>query len=136
MSQRCALGQLKARTLQAVPLLASITGILIGCIFVSGLIGMQLFSEPYHRACLHDISGAREAEGQENMGQWGCGGARDCPQNYTCGFVPASDALEHSVAGFDNVGAAMLTAFQVCCSQHNCKSSLEPGTCHQQHTPT
>lgn len=100
--------------MQAVPLLASITGILIGCIFVSGLIGMQLFSEPYHHACTNDESGEREAAGLDDMGQWGCGGARSCPQNYTCSWISSEDVLQQNVAGFDNVGAAMLTAFQVC----------------------
>lgn len=100
--------------MQAVPLLASITGILISTIFVSGLIGMQLFSETYHHACVDDVSGEREAAGTEDMGQWGCGGARNCPENYTCTFVSTEDVLYQNVAGFDNIGAAMLTAFQVC----------------------
>ena len=102
--------------MQALPLLASITGILIGCIFVAGLIGMQIFSEPYHHACVSDASGEREAAGTDSMGQWGCGGARNCPHGYTCTFLAHDNVLYQNVAGFDNIGAAMLTAFQVCYS--------------------
>jgi hypothetical protein len=98
--------------MQAVPLLASITFILIASIFVFSLIGMQLFSQTYHHACLDDMNGEQEAVGLREMGQWGCG-VRKCPQNYTCTIVSTEGILKHNVAGFDNIGAAMLTSFQV-----------------------
>jgi hypothetical protein len=104
---------MSSQSMQAVPLLASITGILVGCIFVSGLIGMQMFSEPYHHACNHIGTGDREPLPEDALAEWGCGGARSCPEEYNCTNVSTRDILTYNVAGFDNIGTAMLTAFQV-----------------------
>lgn len=44
---------------------------------------------------------------------WGCGGGRSCPLGFECMYHADPPFFEYRVAGFDNVGAAMLTAFQV-----------------------
>lgn len=98
--------------LQAVPLLASITGLLLGFIFITGLTGMQLYSDAYHYSCISDATGNLEHSEVPGM-SWGCGGNRACPENFTCTELAESSSLSEDVAGFDNVGAAMLTAFQV-----------------------
>jgi hypothetical protein len=99
--------------LQAVPLLASVTALIFAFLFIAGLIGMQLFSESYHLACIDDVTGIREKVGTPQPYQWGCGGYRDCPSGYTCKEIAGMAGLTDNVAGFDHVGSAMLTAFQV-----------------------
>ena len=100
--------------LQAVPLLASTIGLLLGFIFITGLTGVQLYSDSFHFACINDVTGELEPWESDVQGfTWGCGGSRLCPANFTCADLPGSVSLSENLAGFDNVGAAMLTAFQV-----------------------
>jgi hypothetical protein len=76
---------------------------------------MQLYADAFHFACTSDTTGELEPWESDQQGMsWGCGGSRACPMNYTCRELTGSFHLSENHAGFDNVGAAMLTAFQVC----------------------
>jgi hypothetical protein len=95
----------------------------VGFIFVTGLTGMQLYSDAFHFACTHDTTGNLEPWESHQQGMpWGCGGQRACPTNYSCTEYKANSPgkqgslfhLSEHLAGFDNIGAAMLTVFQVC----------------------
>ena len=97
-----------------MPLLASTIGLLLGFIFITGLTGVQLYSDAFHFACVSDITGEMEPWQPDDQGfTWGCGGSRSCPASFTCKELSGGFSLSENVAGFDNVGAAMLTAFQV-----------------------
>jgi Ion transport protein len=97
---------------QAVPLLASVSGLMLFFLFLFGVVGTQLFAQAYHQACVNVSTGETEIH-HIRQGQWGCGGSRTCPANYTCSQIDESPLI-HDVAGFDNVGFALLTAFQAC----------------------
>ena len=110
---------LQSHHLQAVPLLASTIGMLLGFIFISGLTAVQLYSDAFHFACISDVTGELEPWESDDQGfTWGCGGSRSCPANLTCADLPGSSSISEDVVGFDNVGAAMLTAFQVSLFAH------------------
>lgn len=107
---------------QALPLISSIIGLLLGFIFITGLTGMQLYSNAYHFACANNMTGALKTSGSEEQAVLvGCGGSRVCPANYTCIELSESSSMSENVAGFDNIGSAMLTAFQVRMPLLTCK---------------
>lgn len=94
--------------LEAVPLLFTLLVFLIFLFFLFALGGMLLFQDAYHYACVDAATGALlETSPQEFRA---CG-HRACPAGFTCEH---SDAAYPSTApGFDNIGAAMLTVFEV-----------------------
>ncbi|KAG2432797.1 hypothetical protein HXX76_008531 [Chlamydomonas incerta] len=94
--------------LEAIPLLASVGGLLIFFVFLYAVAAVQLFPKTYHNTCL-------DAEGVPlNMGEdpdmFGCGGRGQCPANYTCTLLQEQHVV--NVAGFDNTGLAMLSVWQ------------------------
>jgi Ion transport protein len=116
-------------------------------LFLTGVVGTQLFAQAYHQACVNIVTGEIESApdhpGQvwgplfiathatvetrdmatemfacpaaqtdaQLLLQWGCGN-RQCPDGHACAQIEISP-LVYNVAGFDNVGTALLTAFQV-----------------------
>lgn len=120
--------------LEALPLLATITLFLVFLFFLFALVrpanqvcqdvstpmnhmticyplqlGLLLFQEAYHNACIN-IETGELAEGSVEGSARSCG-FRACPEGYIC---QQSDERYPSVApGFDNIGLAMLTVFQI-----------------------
>jgi len=94
-----------------VPLLLSVVGLLALFLYVFSMLGLQLYAGAWHYECVDDVTGETESQ-LRHSGEWGCGGSRSCPHGWSCvkNDVPA---IQHSVAGFDNVGLGMLTMFQV-----------------------
>jgi hypothetical protein len=100
--------------LQALPLLTSVVGLVFMILCVAGVIGMQVFAVRFHNICVHPISGAHLDATAPRPFEWSCGGARSCPSPYICVSDPDDSSFSKSIAGFDNIGKATLTAFQVC----------------------
>lgn len=75
---------------------------------------LQIFADAYHRRCVSVETGMPEFLRASEAAAWACGGARTCPPGYACEYHADPPYFQYRVAGFDNVGAAMLTAFQVC----------------------
>jgi hypothetical protein len=96
---------------QALPLLASVAGLIIIFICISGLVGMQLFAVFAHNACSDDVTGDQVDKHMPRPDEWGCGGSRTCPKGATCTQI--QNVAYAGVAGFDNMLTAFLTAFQV-----------------------
>ena len=95
--------------LEAIPLLATLMAFLVFLFFLFALVGMMLFQEAFHNACVHNETGAL-AQGAVEGSVRACG-YRACDDGYTC---QQSDAPYPSTApGFDNIGMAMLTVFEV-----------------------
>jgi hypothetical protein len=94
--------------LEAVPLLVTLMVFLIFLFFLFALAGMLLFQEAYHHACVSDADGslllATACE------PFACG-YRACPAGYAC--IKRQQAYPATAPGFDNIGAAMLTVFEV-----------------------
>ena len=98
--------------LEAVPLLVGVVGLLVFFLFVFGVTGTELFAGDFHRVCVAD-DGSGRAEGQESYpGEFGCG-ARRCSDGFTCERLADPGAAGAKASGFDNVGFALLTVFQV-----------------------
>ncbi|KAG2448926.1 hypothetical protein HYH02_006274 [Chlamydomonas schloesseri] len=94
--------------LEAIPLLASVGGLLIFFVFLYAVAAVQLFPKTFHNTCLNP-------EGVPlNMGEdpdmFGCSGRGQCPANYTCTLLEHQHVV--NVAGFDNTGLAMLSVWQ------------------------
>lgn len=70
--------------MQAVPLLVSVVSLLLFFMFLFGIAGIMLFSGAGHYECISLIDGSTEPTPSNNPDEWGCGGARRCPANYTC----------------------------------------------------
>ena len=80
--------------MQAVPLLVSVVSLLMFFMFLFGIAGVMLFSGAAHFECISIIDGSRDPTPSNNYpDEWGCGGARKCPANYTC---QASSAWIHA----------------------------------------
>ncbi|KXZ54857.1 hypothetical protein GPECTOR_4g929 [Gonium pectorale] len=95
--------------LEAVPLLGSAVGLMLLFMFVFAVAGTNLYANVYHQKCYSALTGLPE-ESKEDPDMLGCGNWRSCPANYTCEITRHSNAV--NIAGFDNVGLAMLTVFQ------------------------
>lgn len=104
---------------EAVPLLVSVVALVFFFTFLFAIAGQQLFSEAYHKKCMHPITGVPEYD----IDEFGCnphkkkgGLGRFCPATddfgdpLVCGHV--DNGRGDSLAGYDNVGLAMLTVFQ------------------------
>eukprot|EP00198_Chlamydomonas_reinhardtii_P001158 XP_001690493.1 voltage-gated Ca2+ channel, alpha subunit [Chlamydomonas reinhardtii] len=94
--------------LEAIPLLASVGGLLIFFVFMYAVAAVQLFPKTYHNTCL-DPEGVPLNMG-EDPDMFGCGGRGHCPANYTCMLLEHQHTV--NVAGFDNAGLAMLSVWQ------------------------
>ena len=71
--------------MQAVPLLVSVVSLLMFFLFLFGIAGIMLFSSAAHYECISVIDGSTDPALSNNYpDEWGCGGARTCPTNYTC----------------------------------------------------
>ena len=71
--------------MQAVPLLVSVVSLLMFFMFLFGIAGVMLFSGAAHYECISIIDGSTDPAPSNNYpDEWGCGGARRCPANYTC----------------------------------------------------
>lgn len=81
--------------------------------FLFALGGMLLFQEAFHNACVNDATGV-VAKGEVEGSVRACG-FRACPEGYTC--QQSDDAYPSTAPGFDNIGLAMLTVFQVSAPQ-------------------
>ncbi|KXZ54859.1 hypothetical protein GPECTOR_4g931 [Gonium pectorale] len=95
--------------LEAVPLLGSAVGLMLLFVFVFAVAGTNLYANVYHQKCYSALTGLPE-ESRQDPDMLGCGNWRSCPANYTCEVTRRSNAV--NIAGFDNVGLAMLTVFQ------------------------
>ena len=95
--------------IEALPLLATLMAFLMFLFFLFALVGMMLFQEAFHHACIHNETGT-PAQGVVEGSVRACG-YRACDEGYTC---QQSDVAYTSTApGFDNIGLAMLTVFEV-----------------------
>lgn len=72
---------------------------------------MQLFAVPLHRVCLDNETQNPVDADQARQYEWGCGGSRSCPHGSSC--IETIGQESPNIAGFDNIGQAMLSAFQV-----------------------
>eukprot|EP00803_Ostreobium_quekettii_P000831 evm.model.scf_222.3 EVM.evm.TU.scf_222.3 scf_222:23899-25048(+) len=96
--------------IEAVPLLMSVVGFLFFFLLLFGIAGIQMFMSVYHKACVGDATGTLEIPPGENQDELGCGGSRSCPTGFRCQYFHTGTNLH--TAGFDNIGASMLTIFQ------------------------
>jgi hypothetical protein len=95
--------------LEALPLLATLMVFMLFLFFLFALGGMLLFQDAFHHACVDDATGA-VAQGPEEGSVRACG-FKACPTGYTC--QQSDSAYPSNAPGFDNIGLAMLTVFQV-----------------------
>ncbi|GLI63280.1 hypothetical protein VaNZ11_006186 [Volvox africanus] len=94
--------------LEAIPLLASVGGLLFFFIFIYAVAAVQLFPKTYHWVCLDPYDVPLNIGDDPDM--FGCGGSGRCPANYTCKLLHKQYTV--NVAGFDNTGMAMLSVWQ------------------------
>ncbi|GIL57898.1 hypothetical protein Vafri_13128 [Volvox africanus] len=94
--------------LEAIPLLASVGGLLFFFIFIYAVAAVQLFPKTYHFVCLDPFGVPLHTGDDPDM--FGCGGSGHCPANYTCKLLHKQYTV--NVAGFDNTGMAMLSVWQ------------------------
>ncbi|WIA07983.1 hypothetical protein OEZ85_007455 [Tetradesmus obliquus] len=97
--------------LEAVPLLVSVAAMLLFFLFIFAVAGTELLDEAFHYGCRDPATGEAEWANLEGVqDEFGCG-ARQCPAEFSeCYKFDKSTARE--MAGFDNVGLAMISVFQ------------------------
>lgn len=93
-----------------MPLLVSVVGMLFFFLFLFAIAAVQVYSDVYHKACFHNETGELEKALGNSLDEMGCDGMRSCPNGFSCLEVRRGTNLD--VAGFDNIGASMLTVFQ------------------------
>ncbi|WIA28050.1 hypothetical protein OEZ86_010635 [Tetradesmus obliquus] len=97
--------------LEAMPLLVSVAAMLLFFLFIFAVAGTELLDEAFHYGCRDPATGEAEWANLDGVqDEFGCG-ARQCPAEFSeCYKFDKSTARE--MAGFDNVGLAMISVFQ------------------------
>lgn len=64
-------------------MMGSVVVLLMFIVCFYTIMGIMLFTDDYHKACVHDTTGEVEA-GFADPDLAGCGAWRSCPGNFTC----------------------------------------------------
>ncbi|CAG9463932.1 unnamed protein product [Pedinophyceae sp. YPF-701] len=98
--------------IEAVPLLGQVVILIFFLLILFSIAGVSLFAEAYYRACYDPATDTYEPSPGNSPDELGCGGWRSCPAEYpVCANTGFNTGQE--VAGWDNIGVAMLTCFQI-----------------------
>jgi len=73
-------------------------------IIIYAIIGLELFSGIFHKACFNEMTGEIDLEPTP------CGGMLHCPNGTICREY--WEGPQYGITNFDNIGQAMLTVFQ------------------------
>jgi len=73
-------------------------------IIIYAIIGLEMFSGIFHRACFDNITGEMPDEPTP------CGGFYECPEGTVCDLY--WEGPQYGITNFDNIGQSMLTVFQ------------------------
>jgi len=73
-------------------------------IIIYAIIGLEMFSGIFHKACFDNITGEMPEEPTP------CGGFYECPEGTVCDLY--WEGPQYGITNFDNIGQSMLTVFQ------------------------
>ena len=99
--------------LTALTLLMQVVGMMIFTMLLFGVAALSLLQDAYHYQCYDPGSNTFEVGTGVSPDEFGCGSGRSCPSDFpVCAYKPGPGRGE-TVAGFDNIGTALLTVFQI-----------------------